>query len=104
MEFLDFGDMPKMTPIIGKLPKLGTNKAEILMFLLSGDQPTNKQMGHTLDCVSSAARICELRQDGWLIEAHKIPYRTERERCLLLQILYYEFARCFNTSKSATIY
>ncbi|MBS5200542.1 MAG: hypothetical protein KHY99_10015 [Acinetobacter sp.] len=33
MEFLDFGDMPKMTPIIGKLPKLGTNKAEILMFL-----------------------------------------------------------------------
>lgn len=77
MEFLDFGDMPKMTPIIGKFPKLGTNKAEILMFLLSGDQPTNKQMGNKLDCVSSAARICELRQDGWLIDAHQIPYRTE---------------------------
>ena len=76
MELFDFNDFPEKSPVIGKLPKLGTNRAEILMFLLSGDQPTNRQMGQRLDCVSSASRICELRQDGWLISANKIPYRT----------------------------
>lgn len=75
---IDFEEYRNDSEKIVKFPKIGTNQAEILLMLLRGEHPTNRQMGRKLDCVSSGSRISELRGKlGWPISHKKIPYRTQ---------------------------
>ena len=47
------------------LPKVRTNKGYILFKLLRGHLIDNKQMKTEIDTCYGAARISELRSDGW---------------------------------------
>ena len=50
------------------IPKARTNKGYILFKLLRGHLIDNKQMKAEIDTCYSAARISELRSDGWEID------------------------------------
>lgn len=54
------------------LPKVRTNKGYILFRLLRGHLIDNKQMKAEIDTCYSAARISELRSDGWEIDDKSI--------------------------------
>lgn len=54
------------------LPKVRTNKGYILFKLLRGHLIDNKQMKTEIDTCYSAARISELRSDGWEIDDKSI--------------------------------
>ena len=54
------------------LPKVRTNKGYILFKLLRGHQIDNKQMKTEIDTCYGAARISELRSDGWEIDDKSI--------------------------------
>ena len=54
------------------LPKVRTNKGYILFKLLRGHLIDNKQMKTEIDTCYGAARISELRSDGWEIDDKSI--------------------------------
>lgn len=54
------------------IPKARTNKGYILFKLLRGHLIDNKQMKAEIDTCYSAARISELRSDGWEIDDKSI--------------------------------
>lgn len=61
-----------------KMPSKGTHKGNILHQLLCGEMIDNKQQFGILETCASAARICELRNDGWNILDR--PYNAEGGR------------------------
>lgn len=58
------------------IPSVRIHKGAILMKLLNGEYISNKQLFHDIDTCASAARICELRSDGWLIDDIFVYQRT----------------------------
>lgn len=54
------------------IPKVKTNKGYILFKLLRGHLIDNKQMKAEIDTCYGAARISELRSDGWEIDDKSI--------------------------------
>lgn len=58
------------------IPSVKIHKGAILMKLLHGEYISNKELFHNFDTCASAARISELRSDGWLIEDISIHQRT----------------------------
>jgi len=58
------------------IPSVRIHKGAILMKLLNGEYISNKELFHDFDTCASAARICELRSDGWLIDDIFVYQRT----------------------------
>ncbi len=58
------------------IPSVKIHKGAILMKLLNGEYISNKELFHDFDTCASAARICELRSDGWLIDDIFVYQRT----------------------------
>jgi hypothetical protein len=54
------------------VPKVKTNKGYILFKLLRGHLIDNKQMKAEIDTCYGAARISELRSDGWEIDDRSV--------------------------------
>ena len=54
------------------IPKVKTNKGYILFKLLRGHLIDNKQMKAEIDTCYGAARISELRSDGWEIDDRSV--------------------------------
>lgn len=60
------------------LPKVSSHKGKILYDLLNGEHKQNKKLFNEIDSCASAARISELRSDGWDIN-DKYLYQKSRE-------------------------
>lgn len=73
-----------------KFPNLGTHKASILYFLLLGNRIQNKKIGKYLDTNGSAARICELRSDGWDISDVPISMITKEKKIVTVKDYFIE--------------
>lgn len=58
------------------IPSVKIHKGAILMKLLHGEYISNKELFHDFDTCASAARICELRSDGWAIDDIYVYQRT----------------------------
>lgn len=73
-----------------RFPNLGTHKASILYALLLGNRIQNKKIGYVLDTNGSAARICELRSDGWDISDSPIGMKTKENKIVSVKNYFIE--------------